>query len=95
MPFHRKDENKGDAMDSDNSREGLITLRSDFGPKETMDRLEAEITERGIAVFDRIDHANAVSGISLGTPHEQINDAAPRIAGGKPELLDIPAVPVA
>jgi hypothetical protein len=27
-------------------------------------------------------------------PHEQINGSAARIAGGKPELLDLPEVPI-
>jgi aryl-alcohol dehydrogenase-like predicted oxidoreductase len=40
----------------------------------------------------RLDTASA---IPLGTPHEQINGSAPRIAGGKPELLDWPSIPVA
>jgi uncharacterized protein (DUF302 family) len=37
--------------------DGLITLPSSFGPKETMDRLEAEIKAKGMTVFARIDHA--------------------------------------
>ncbi len=37
--------------------EGLTTLLSNFGPKETMDRLETEIRAQGITVFARIDHA--------------------------------------
>jgi uncharacterized protein (DUF302 family) len=37
--------------------EGLTTLLSNFGPKDTMDRLEAEIRAQGITVFARIDHA--------------------------------------
>jgi hypothetical protein len=40
----------------------------------------------------RLDTASA---IPLGTPHDQINGSAPRIAGGKPELLDLPSIPVA
>jgi aryl-alcohol dehydrogenase-like predicted oxidoreductase len=43
---------------------------------------------------DQIERLDAVSAVPLGTPHEQINGSAPRIAGGKPELLDAPAVPV-
>ena len=47
--------------------DGLITLPSNYGPKETMDRLEAEIRARGIVVFARVDHAAgaAQSGLSL------------------------------
>jgi hypothetical protein len=37
--------------------EGLTTIFSDFGPKETMDRLEAELKANGVTVFARIDHA--------------------------------------
>jgi uncharacterized protein (DUF302 family) len=37
--------------------DGLITIRSSFGPKDTMDRLEAEIKAKGMTVFARIDHA--------------------------------------
>ncbi len=37
--------------------EGLTTVPSNFGPKETMDRLETEIRTKGLEVFARIDHA--------------------------------------
>src|SRR6202035_1032719 len=40
---------------------GLTTLPSDFGPKETMDRLEAEIKAKGMTVFARIDHAGGAA----------------------------------
>ena len=47
--------------------EGLTTILSNFGPKETMDRLEAEIRAQGITVFARIDHAAgaAEAGLTL------------------------------
>jgi uncharacterized protein (DUF302 family) len=47
--------------------EGLTTLPSAFGPRETMDRLEAEVRARGMTVFARIDHAAgaAQAGLSL------------------------------
>lgn len=47
--------------------DGLTTLRSNHGPKATMDRLEAAVKARGMTVFARIDHAaGAVSaGLSL------------------------------
>jgi uncharacterized protein (DUF302 family) len=41
----------------DNHIEGLTTIASGFGPKETMDRLEAEIRAKGMSVFARVDHA--------------------------------------
>jgi uncharacterized protein (DUF302 family) len=37
--------------------DGLITLRSNYGPKDTMDRLETEVKAKGLTVFARIDHA--------------------------------------
>ena len=46
---------------------GLVTLASQHGPQETMDRLEAEVKARGIRVFARIDHAAGATeaGLSL------------------------------
>jgi len=47
--------------------DGLTTISSSYGPKETMDRLEAEIKAKGMTVFARIDHAAgaAQAGLSL------------------------------
>jgi uncharacterized protein (DUF302 family) len=47
--------------------DGLITLSSSHGPKDTMDRLAAEITARGMTIFARVDHAAgaAEAGLSL------------------------------
>src|SRR6267378_5672288 len=41
--------------------DGLTSIRSGFGPKETMDRLEAEICAQGMKVFARIDHATGAT----------------------------------
>ena len=45
--------------------EGLITKRSDYGPQETMNRFEAEVRARGLAVFAHIDHAAGAAGAGL------------------------------
>jgi uncharacterized protein (DUF302 family) len=45
--------------------EGLLSIRSRFGPKETMDRLETEIHAQGMTVFARIDHATGASEAGL------------------------------
>jgi uncharacterized protein (DUF302 family) len=45
--------------------DGLTTLRSRFGPKETMNRLEAEVKARGMTVFAHIDHAEGAEGAGL------------------------------
>ena len=45
--------------------EGLTSIRSRFGPKETMDRLQAEIRAQGMTVFARIDHAAGAAEVGL------------------------------
>jgi uncharacterized protein (DUF302 family) len=50
---------------NENHIEGLTTIASSFGPKETMDRLEAEIRGKGMTVFARIDHAGGAAEAGL------------------------------
>jgi uncharacterized protein (DUF302 family) len=47
--------------------EGLTSVPSNFGPKETMDRLETFVKAKGMTVFARIDHAAGATqaGLSL------------------------------
>ena len=45
--------------------DGLIACVSKFGPKETMDRLAAAVTTRGISIMARIDHAAAAAAIGM------------------------------
>ncbi len=45
--------------------DGLITVRSSFGPEETMHRLEAEVHARGMTVFAHIDHAAGAAAAGL------------------------------
>ena len=45
--------------------DGLITLRSSFGPKETMDRLDVAVRAKGLTVFARIDHAGGATEVGL------------------------------
>ena len=45
--------------------EGLTSIRSRFSPKETMDRLEAEVRAKGMTVFARIDHAAGAAEVGL------------------------------
>jgi uncharacterized protein (DUF302 family) len=45
--------------------DGLIILSSAFGPKETMDRLAAEIRAKGMAIFARIDHAAGAAEVGM------------------------------
>jgi uncharacterized protein (DUF302 family) len=44
---------------------GLTTIRSSYGPKDTMNRLEAEVQAKGMTVFARVDHAAGAVGVGL------------------------------
>ena len=53
--------------------EDLIRVSSRFSPRETADRLEAEIRAQGMEVFARIDHAAGAASVDLElTPTELI-----------------------
>ena len=45
--------------------EGMTSHPSNRGPKETMDRLAAAVTSRGMDVLARIDHAAAAAKVGL------------------------------
>lgn len=45
--------------------QGLTTIRSNFGPKDTMDRLETAVKAKGMAVFARFDHAAGAAAAGL------------------------------
>jgi uncharacterized protein (DUF302 family) len=45
--------------------DGLITLRSIHGPKETMTRLEAAVKAKGLTVFAHVDHAAGAAEVGL------------------------------
>jgi uncharacterized protein (DUF302 family) len=47
------------------SVDGLTTIPSAFGPKETMDRLEREVKAKGLTVFARVDHAAGAQAVGL------------------------------
>ena len=44
---------------------GLITIKSAFGPEETMQRLEAEVSAKGMTVFAHVDHAAGAAAVGL------------------------------
>ena len=52
--------------------EGLTSIRSNFSPKETMDRLQAEIRAQGMTVFARIDHAAGAAEVGLTLPPTEL-----------------------
>jgi uncharacterized protein (DUF302 family) len=45
--------------------DGLTTIPSSHGPKDTMNRLEAEVKAKGMIVFARIDHAAGAAAVGL------------------------------
>ena len=45
--------------------DGLITIKSNYGPEETMARLEAAVTAKGMTVFAHIDHAAAAAKVGM------------------------------
>jgi len=53
------------ASDSLVNAEGLTTIPSRFGPKETMDRLETEVRAHGMNIFARLDHAEGAREAGL------------------------------
>ena len=70
--------------------EGLVTVPSSFGPKDTMERFEAAVKAKGLTVFARIDHAAGAAAVGMplrptellvfgnakgGTPLMQANQA--------------------
>jgi uncharacterized protein (DUF302 family) len=63
--------------------DGLTTLKSNFGPDETVNRLETEIKAHGMSVMARINHAAlaAEAGLAL-RPTQVIIFGNPR--GGTP-----------
>jgi uncharacterized protein (DUF302 family) len=45
--------------------DGLITIKSNFGPEDTMKRLEAEVKAKGLTVFAHVDHAAGAGAVGL------------------------------
>ena len=45
--------------------DGLTTVASSYGAKETMDRLEAEVKAKGLTVFARVDHAAGATAVGM------------------------------
>ena len=45
--------------------DGLITIRSAFGPEETINRLEAEVRAKGLTVFAHVDHAAGAKAVGM------------------------------
>jgi uncharacterized protein (DUF302 family) len=44
---------------------GLVTMASAYGAKETVDRFENDVKSKGMTVFARIDHAAGAKAVGL------------------------------
>jgi uncharacterized protein (DUF302 family) len=68
--------------------DGLTICPSSFGPKETMDRLVATVTGRGLSILARIDHAAAAAKVGIDLrPTEVVLFGNPR--GGTPLMQTV------
>ena len=45
--------------------EGLINVQSDFNVKETTDRLESILNEKGMTIFNQINHSDAAQKVGV------------------------------
>lgn len=69
------------------NRNGLITVASRFRVDETLDRLTVALTEAGLRVFARIDHARGAQEVGLSLrPTELLIFGHPK--GGTPLMQD-------
>lgn len=52
--------------------DGLITVKSSSSPKQTIDRLEKMVKEKGMTVFARIDHAAGAAKVGRTLPPTEL-----------------------
>jgi uncharacterized protein (DUF302 family) len=45
--------------------DGLRTIKSNFGPEETMNRCEAAVRAKGMTIFAHIDHAASAAALGM------------------------------
>jgi uncharacterized protein (DUF302 family) len=45
--------------------DGLITIKSSYGPQETVDKFEAAVKAKGLTVFAKVDHAAGAAAVGL------------------------------
>ena len=50
-------------ISSAQAADGLVTMKSPYSAKETMNRLEELVKQRGLSVFNRIDHSAGAAKI--------------------------------
>jgi uncharacterized protein (DUF302 family) len=68
--------------------QGLTTIRSNFGPRDTMNRLETAVKAKGMTVFARIDHAAGATAVGSSLrPTELLIFGNPK--GGTPLMQSV------
>jgi uncharacterized protein (DUF302 family) len=69
------------------SDDGLITIPSAFSVRETIERLIAAVTGRGMTVFARVDHGDGAAKVGMALrPTELVIFGHPK--GGTPLMQD-------
>jgi uncharacterized protein (DUF302 family) len=63
--FHPGRKRAARAKERAMAADGLTTIPSSYGPKDTMNRLEAAVKAKGMTVFARIDHAAGATAVGL------------------------------
>ena len=52
--------------------DGLTTVKSQYGPAETVTRLENSIASHGLTIFARIDHAAGAKEVGMDLPPTRV-----------------------
>jgi len=74
------------AVTAASAGEGLVTVKSSYNAKETADRVERLAKERGMTLFDRIDHAEGARAVGMPLrPTEVLIFGNPK--GGTPLMM--------
>ena len=73
--------------------DGLVNIRSLWGPQETMARLAAEIETRGMTIYARIDHAAFAAEVGIPLrPSDLLIFGNPR--AGMPLMESVPTIAI-
>ncbi len=74
------------AVPAASAGEGLVTVKSSFAAKETADRVDRLAKERGMKLFNRIDHAEGARTVGMPLrPTEVLIFGNPK--GGTPLMM--------
>ena len=78
------------SVDNAMSIDGLTTIPSNLGPKETMDHLDAEVRAMGMRVFARINDQNQAGADRVGASandHSRFKSETAHVTRKAPPLL--------